>query len=35
MLGSGKSKLKTVLADVKFNYHSYFPQDLADVLKER
>lgn len=32
---SGQNKLKTVLADVKFNYHSYFPQDLADVLKER
>lgn len=32
---SKEGKLKTVFTDVKFNYHSYFPQDLADVLKER
>lgn len=28
-------KLETVYSESKFNYHSYFPHDLAEVLKER
>lgn len=34
-LPESRIKLETVYNESKFNYHSYFPHDLAEVLKER